>query len=137
MGELTGRCLCGAIRYAADEAHILWRSHCHCESCRRQTSSPFTTWFSVRNGHWRWLGEAPASYASSPGVLRRFCATCGTPMAFQSEKYPDATDFYAASLDNPTSFRPDFHTHWQEHLPWIDLNDGLPRHFAEGPDESD
>ena len=35
----TGRCLCGAIQYEYSGAPTLV-VHCHCESCRRQTSSP-------------------------------------------------------------------------------------------------
>ena len=42
----TGRCLCGAIRYEYEgEATLV--THCHCESCRRQTSSPVTTFIIV------------------------------------------------------------------------------------------
>ena len=38
----TGRCLCGAIQFEfAGEA--VETTHCHCESCRRQTSSPVAT----------------------------------------------------------------------------------------------
>ena len=127
MGEMSGRCLCGRVTYSFDEAQVLWRGHCHCESCRRNCSAPFTTYFGVADGHWRWTGADPATYASSPGVMRRFCATCGTPMAYAADHSPGEMHFYAASLDDPSSFRPDFHTFWQERLPWICLSDDLPR----------
>ena len=42
------RCLCGAVSFEFSGAEN-WRAHCHCESCRRNTSSPFTTWFGVPN----------------------------------------------------------------------------------------
>ena len=42
----TGRCLCGAIQFEfAGEA--VETTHCHCESCRRQTSSPVATFVTV------------------------------------------------------------------------------------------
>jgi hypothetical protein len=131
MPSTHGHCLCGAVRFAFDPEGVLWRGHCHCESCRRQTSSPFTTWFSVRNSAWRWTGAAPEIYRSSPGVRRFFCPTCGTPMAYASTRRPEQTDFYAASLEDPADFTPTSHDHADEKLPWIHLADGLP---AERPE---
>lgn len=122
----TGRCLCGAVRFAY-EGPENWRAHCHCESCRRATSSPFTTFFGVPDGAWRWTGEAPKLYQSSPGVRRWFCGTCGSPMAYGSDRHPGELHFYAASLDDPTDFAPERHVHCDEQLPWIVLADGLAR----------
>ena len=39
---VTGRCLCGDIRYEYRGAPLKIL-HCHCESCRRHTSSPVAT----------------------------------------------------------------------------------------------
>jgi 4-aminobutyrate---pyruvate transaminase len=61
-----------------------------------------------------------------------FCATCGTPMAFASTRYPEETHFYAASLEDPTDFRPEAHHTCRGRLPWIHL-DGLPRHDGSAP----
>ena len=137
MTSTHGHCLCGAVRYAFDPAGVVWRGHCHCESCRRQTSAPFATWFSVRNSAWRWTGAAPEIYRSSPGVRRYFCPTCGSPMAHASARHPDRTDFYAASLENPSDFAPDMHVHVSEKLPWIHLGDQLPRHSGAERDGTD
>jgi len=137
MGERTGRCLCGAVRYAFDQAHVLWRGHCHCESCRRNCSAPFTSFFGVADGAWRWTGAEAAVHRSSPGVERRFCGACGTPMAYNSEKAPGETHFYAAGLDAPEEFCPEFHVFWREKLPWLHLNDDLPRHSGSSTSKTD
>ena len=133
MSDKSGRCLCGAIRfsYSGDEN---WRAHCHCESCRRQTSSPFTTFMGVPNGAWRITGAQPKTYVSSPGVRRLFCGQCGSPIAYQADAFPDEIHFYAACLDDPHSFKPDCHVHAGEQLPWIKLADGLPKHFRSDND---
>lgn len=123
---ITGHCLCGAIRYEATAAP-LWQAHCHCESCRRATASAFTSFFGVSDDQWRWTGAAPATYASSPGVWRDFCPTCGTQMAYRSTRAPGEMHFYAATLDDPAAFRPEVHDHSDEALPWLHLSDGLPR----------
>ena len=43
---VSGRCLCGTIAFQYAGAPN-WTVHCHCESCRRATSCPMTTWISV------------------------------------------------------------------------------------------
>lgn len=123
---LTGRCLCGDVTYRATSAP-LWQAHCHCESCRRATSSPFTSFFGVANGAWHWTGKPPASFASSEGVWRDFCPRCGAQMAYRSTRYPDEIHFYAASLDDPGRYAPTSHVHTDEQLPWVHLSDGLKR----------
>jgi hypothetical protein len=134
MTSTHGRCFCGEVRFSFDPEGVLWRAHCHCESCRRQTSSPFTTWFGLRDSAWRWSGAAPAIYRSSPGVRRFFCPTCGTPMAFASAHCPEETHFYAVSLEDPADFRPEYHVHVAERLPWIHLSDDLPQEAGAGRD---
>ena len=121
-----GRCLCGAVRYIC-EGVPLWQAHCHCESCRRATSSAFTSFFGMADGTWRWTGEAPATYASSPGVSRDFCRRCGSPMAYRSAGFPEEMHFYAASLIDPSNYQPTEHVFIAESVPWIHLTDGLPR----------
>ena len=122
----AGRCLCGATRYQCD-AQPLWQGHCHCESCRRATSSGFTSFFGMANGHWLWTAGAPATYPSSPGVWRDFCATCGSQMTYRATGFPNETHFYAASLNDPKLFTPTRHYHADEALPWVQLADSLPR----------
>lgn len=126
MNGGSGHCLCGRVRFAFDGAPN-WQAHCHCESCRRNCSAPFTSYFSVDHGKWRWTGEHPETFGSSPGVTRHFCARCGTPMAYESTAFADEMHFFAASLDDPAPYQPTQHVHWKEHVPWVSLNDDLPR----------
>ena len=48
-----GRCLCGDIRYEYRGAPIE-TLHCHCESCRRHASSPFSTFVVVNKDTFRY-----------------------------------------------------------------------------------
>jgi predicted N-acetyltransferase YhbS len=122
----TGRCPCGAVRYAFDGPPN-WQDHCHCESCRRATSSAFTSYFAIGRDRWRWLGAAPAHVALSSGVTRYFCARCGTQVAYETHAREHETDFLAATLDDSGAFQPEAHDHWDERVPWITLSDRLPR----------
>src|SRR5262249_24486706 len=122
-----GKCLCGVVSFEFSGAEN-WRAHCHCESCRRNTSSPFTTWFGVPNEAFSFTRKMPKVYASSPGARRMFCGDCGTPIAFEHDKFPHEIHLYAASLENPKDFQPDFHVYWNERLPWLHWSDGLPKY---------
>lgn len=127
MQTKRGRCLCGDVAFSYSGAEN-WCAHCHCDSCRRNTASPFTTFFGVPKDACRFTGKRPSVYHSSPGVRRLFCANCGTPVAYESDRYPHEIHFYAASLEQPGEITPQFHVHYEEKLPWITLDDGLPRY---------
>lgn len=128
---VTGRCLCRATTYAFD-GPMAWTCHCHCESCRRNCSAPFTTFFGVPRGRFCWTGQVTGRYVSSPGITRHFCTTCGTPMAYDNDADVPNIHLYAASLDDPSGFQPGFHVHWSEHLPWVHLHDDLRKFPASG-----
>lgn len=131
MATRKGRCLCGQTTFE-QTGKELWCGHCHCESCRRNTSSPFTTFFGVPRDACRFTGSEPGVYRSSDGVRRLFCVHCGSPMAYESDRYPREIHLYAATLENPDDVSPQFHVYWAEKLPWVALDDGLPRHERGG-----
>src|SRR5512138_540189 len=120
MTSRTGRCLCGAVRYRY-KGEVLWRAHCHCESCRRNTSSPVTTFFAVLKDRFVFEGDTPGEYASSPKVIRRFCRSCGTPMSYENSDVPDEIHLYAASLDDWSGFTAERHDFWNERVPWLNI----------------
>jgi len=124
--ERTGHCLCGAVRFTA-RGEPKWVAHCHCESCRRATSAGFATYVGYRADAVAWTGEAPRQYHSSPGVTRSFCGNCGSPMSFAGDRWPGEIHLFAASFDAPGALKPDAHVYVEEQLPWVRLDDGLPR----------
>jgi hypothetical protein len=126
MTSQTGRCLCGAVRYRFSGG-MLWAGFCHCESCRRNTSSPVTAFFGTPKAGFAFEGDEPGAYASSPGVIRRFCRTCGTPMSFENASLPDEIHLYAVSLDDHSDFAPERHGFWSERVAWLSIADDLPK----------
>lgn len=127
MAKTRGHCLCGDVSFEY-EGPENWRGHCHCESCRRNTASPFTSFLGVAKAAYRYTGKPPAVYESSPGVRRLFCTNCGSPVAYESDRWPEEIHFYAAGLEKPEAYVPDFHVHWAEKMPWIELDDDLPKY---------
>lgn len=126
MTALRGRCLCGAVRFELSGPPN-WVGHCHCDSCRRATGAPVATFIGHPDGHWRWTGQAPARYLSSPGVTREFCPVCGSAVTYRSAQIPGETHFYAALLEDPSAVTPTVHWHYDEHLPWPHITDDLDK----------
>jgi len=121
-----GRCLCGQTTFEYN-GDALWCGYCHCESCRRNTASPVAVFIGIPRTNYQYTGLQPGVYESSAGVRRHFCKTCGTPMAFDADKYPDEIHFYLVSLDNPQALKPEIHFHYDERLCWLQINDDLPK----------
>ena len=122
-----GGCQCGRVRFEAEGAPI-WVAHCHCANCRRATAAALATYAGFDKGQVRFTAGAPASYRSSPGVTRRFCGHCGTPISFESERWPEETHLFVCTFDDPESFAPQGHVYVSEQVSWLHLGDDLPRH---------
>ncbi len=132
----TGRCLCRAIQYEYTGKPTLV-VHCHCESCRRQTSSPVATFVIVPKAALRFTQGEPKEFASSEGVWRSFCSNCGSPIYYRTDRRPDVIDLYAGTLADPTQLAPECHVHSVEQLTWFEVVDDLPRYpgsrWGDGP----
>lgn len=124
-GAKTGRCLCGATRFAFSGAPN-WVAHCHCESCRRATGAGLATYVGVPHGAWRWTGAAPVAWRSSPDVRWLRCGTCGTLVAYDSDREPDEIHFPLALVEDPAGLSPSAHAFWEERVPWLSFADDLP-----------
>ena len=123
---LEGGCLCGTVRYRVEGAPK-WAAHCHCRDCRRATGAPFVTYAGYPTAKVTWLGEKPVAFASSPGVTRRFCSRCGSPLAYEGERWPGEFHIHVGTLDRPEAIRPEGHVYTAYQIPWVKLADGLPR----------
>ena len=124
---VDGHCLCKAVRFSYD-GEPNWTVHCHCESCRRATSSPMTTWISVPLSNFRFTAGAPTYFNSSAKARRGFCSDCGTPLTYENAALPDEVHIYAASLTDPSAVKPSRHVFTDEQLPWFETADHLPRY---------
>ena len=121
---ITGRCLCGAVKFSADapprDVH-----HCHCGMCRRATGDAFATlaWFPAEEIVWT-EGE-PARFRSSDIAERGFCRQCGTSLFLRYDGN-DQIAIMLGALDDPAAFRPSHHYGVEGRLPWVDIQSALP-----------
>jgi hypothetical protein len=122
--KTLGRCLCGDVQYEY-LGEPIEAGYCHCESCRRHTSSPFVAFFVVDRERFRYTKGKPISYQSSPGVDRTHCGRCGSPIAFENS---NELALWVGTLEDPRDFRPAYHCYVAERLPWVIIADSLPRY---------
>ncbi|MEJ0004944.1 MAG: GFA family protein [Steroidobacteraceae bacterium] len=125
---LTGRCLCGVIRYRCGP--ILYPpTLCHCESCRRASGAHAVGWLTVSAADVVFSGDAPREFASSAGVVRTFCGRCGTPLTYRNVQRPTEVDVTICTLEQPGRMAPIDHIWMQDAPAWDRLADTLPRHL--------
>ena len=127
VSALTGRCLCAAVRYRCGSL-LYPATWCHCESCRRASGTAPVGWFTVALASVEFHGDALRTHRSSPGVERRFCGICGTPLTYTSDRRPTEIDFTLGSLDEPDRVTPVDHIWMADALRWDQPADGLPQH---------
>ena len=115
-----GGCLCGAVRFSAEGAPK-WTSYCHCRSCRRHTGAPVAAYAGFETAKVRFTKGALASFASSAGVQRGFCASCGSTLTYQGDRWPNELHLHLGAFDDPSTLAPAGQAFAEEKLPWLHL----------------
>jgi hypothetical protein len=113
-----GGCHCRRVRFTA-RGSPRFVSRCHCDSCRRTTGGAFSVWVGFKDDAVAWSGEPRALYASSPGVSRGRCRSCGAPLTYQSVKWPGETHILIGVFDSPRAYAPIGDYQKEEALPWV------------------
>jgi hypothetical protein len=124
-----GGCLCGAIRYRVTGAPRS-SSVCFCRSCRLASGAASVAWIVVGIDQFTLISGKLAAFRSSPPVVRSFCATCGTPLAYQHVDDAGAIELTTATLDDPQRFPPTREIWHLQKIPWAASDPEIP-HFSQ------
>lgn len=119
-------CFCGSIR-AEMTGDPFWTCYDHDDDCRRAIGGPLMIWIGYRPDQVRYLQGTPKTFSRTPGVVRSFCAECGTSISYADQGLPDEIYFCIGFMDAPERFPPEAQAYWAERLPFIRMDDGLPR----------
>lgn len=117
MQIIQGGCLCSAIRFRISGEPI-FSCVCHCSTCRRASAAPTVAWLTFDRGQVEMLSGNPRTYRSSQGVVRQFCGTCGSQLAYESVASPETIDISTASLDNPNLYPPTLEVWLEQRVAW-------------------
>ncbi len=123
-----GGCLCGDVRYRieSDILHV-----CHCSLCRRSSGAAFVTWVAAPADAFAFTRDEPGVFKATEVGERTFCPRCGTQLTFRHDESAHQVDVTVGSLDEAGDVRPRDHIWESSRLPWLAIDDGLPRHRGE------
>ncbi|HEV2546139.1 MAG TPA: GFA family protein [Stellaceae bacterium] len=128
--DLTGGCLCGAVRYRT--GGMIRAGYCHCRMCQKASGAPVVAWAVVPRDSFAFTQGTPVEYRSSTNASRLFCGTCGSPLIFR-EHDSGELDINLATLDEPERVVPSYHIYTASQQPWLHIADEAPRFATERP----
>jgi len=124
----TGGCGCGAIRYQVTAEPIVM-FNCHCRDCQRATGTSFSAVvyvpakaFKITKGSARYYQTSSESGGHNK---RGFCPDCGSRLFGGISDQGHGIN--AASLDDPTLFKPQMHIWTADAQPWDHMDPDLPK----------
>ena len=128
MNIYTGGCACGAIRYEA-AAEPVFENHCQCRDCQKRSGTGHGSYLTFPPGakvtitgqatDWRIAGD------SGNEKIHSFCPICGTPVYLKFAAMPGLVAVHAASLDDPSRFKPVAVTYSLRGLSWDKMDPDL------------
>jgi hypothetical protein len=133
--NITGGCLCRAVRYRISAEPILARA-CWCRLCQYLASGSGTINVCFPSSAVSVEGELrdfPSVADSGSRMHRRFCPTCGTQIFSAAEARPHLVFVRAGTLDDREIAKPSA-TIWTSQAPsWACIDGSLPSTSAQPP----
>ena len=127
---LTGRCLCGGVRFEVS-APLGSAGYCHCTRCQRRTGTAASAQAPVAPGSFRIVeGEELVRRFEPPerGFAKEFCSACGGALWSRQMDDPDVVSVRLGAFDSDPGVRPSYRQFVAYAAPWEPIpDDGLPR----------
>ena len=129
MKKNTGGCLCGKIRYEATGEPAMV-AVCHCKNCQKQAGSAYSIIAGWPRDGVKITGEMATDHDTGDSggtVLRKFCATCGSPIVSDVGGMPALLFVKAGTLDDTSGLKPSVHLFCESKQPWVAIEPGVPQ----------
>lgn len=137
---LTGRCLCGAVRYRT-EAAPKFVFNCYCATCRRESGAGHLTLVGLPAEGFVVEGELKTVLVprakERPPIPRFFCPNCGSTLFVRPLDDDSIINLRAGTLDGVHDLKVQINTFgshaqsWDPPLAGVESND-----WGEGPETS-
>ena len=134
-GELSGGCLCSAVRYRLTEQFRMPPYACHCTDCQSRTGSAFSEHMLVGEADIHVEGEVDAGTFVQPSGAQSTmigCPRCKTRLYAVNSERPGMASLRCGTLDRSAEVVPAAHIWVDSKQPWIILPEGTPT-VAEQP----
>ena len=130
-----GSCLCGAVRYELT-AEPAMAGFCHCLNCQKLSGSGHAFHTMAPRDAFSISGPLKGySWTADSGntVTTYFCTVCGSPIYGESAGFPGMITLRAASLDDPSTAKPQMSVFAKRVQPWDHVEPSLPSFPAMPP----
>jgi hypothetical protein len=123
---LTGKCTCGAVRYAVADAFV-YAANCHCSNCRRATGAAFKPFAGIARERLRVTQGADQLmiFGAESGHDAR-CGACGS-LLYSVVRDGAFVHVAMGTLVDDPAIRPSRHIFVGSKAPWFTITDDLPQ----------
>lgn len=128
-GELTGGCLCGAVRYTLGAGFRFRPYACHCTLCQSRTGSAFSEHMLFVRRDLSLQGSLDSgSYQQQSGASSTIwgCAICKTRIFSENDNRPGFGSLRCGTLDRSAEIVPAAHLWVSSKQSWVSLPNGVP-----------
>jgi hypothetical protein len=132
---LTGRCLCGAVRFEVTEPP-LGASYCHCVRCQRRTGTAASVQARIVPGSLRVTAgeELLRAFEPEAGFPKIFCSACGSALWSSRPDTKEPVGIRMGAFDSDPGVRPMYRQFVAYAANWEPIpDDGLPRYPERPP----
>ncbi len=130
--QITGGCLCGAVRFALDGPPTE-AGYCHCSRCQRRTGTAASAQARVDGDTFGLTQGAEVLGAwrhPEGGFEKCFCARCGSQLFSRNPDDPSQMSIRMSAFDEDPGVRPGWRAYVAYAAPWEPIpDDGLERHL--------
>jgi len=121
--------MCGSIQYTC-ASKPKFSLICQCRQCQQITGSGHSAQFAVDEDKTDIVGAVMTfDLTSNAGnaIKSAFCGTCGNPIYKTTSMMPGTLVFHAATLDDPSAFKPKMVVFSDSAQPWDHVDPAVGR----------
>ena len=126
--QITGKCYCGALQYAASGTPT-FKAQCHCRECQYFSGGGPNYFMMLPKDGFSWTRGAPKEFTRTDlekAVTRCFCRECGTHMITRLPQR-DQIVLKVGTLDDPAIYgTPDAAIYTLDQQPFHLIPEGTP-----------
>jgi hypothetical protein len=134
--SLSGRCLCGGVRFELTKPPTV-AGYCHCTRCQRRTGTTSSAQARIDGRTFRLLDGAELVKAwrhPDGGFEKLFCRECGAQLFARDPDDPAQMSIRLGAFDGDPGVRPSFRAYVANAAPWEPVpEDGLERFDGASP----
>ena len=132
MPKLSGRCLCGKIKFSGD-TEIKLMANCHCRDCRAATGAAYGTLLFVAEDALHVSGTPKVfrhKADSGADMEKHFCPDCGSQLFGRNSNRPNMVSMRAGVVEQTDLVKPSVNVFLDSKIPSTPIDPelkGFPR----------